>query len=135
MLGRSSRVSRGFPYLVIAKADQLAFPFFYNALALVERLLTFPGPDPRAPTPQPIRIRPGSLKFSETQPLGLSSGGRKANCRDAGSWYVNRLELWRRIAHLSGEDVTPWKPAKVAEELQFCEAALPISHLSCGLGA
>ena len=26
-------------------------------------------------------------------------------------------------------------PAKVAEELQFCEAALPISHLSCGLGA
>lgn len=26
-------------------------------------------------------------------------------------------------------------PAKVTEELQFCEATLPISHLSCRLGA
>ena len=108
--------------------SKLAADYFHQVLKEVEPELAKQNPDANVPYLAADSYSGlGDLELRNARQSRGNAATQKASWTQARVWYLKSLEAWHRIDHslpMASSGFYAGDPAKVAKNLQFCEAAL-----------
>jgi non-specific serine/threonine protein kinase/serine/threonine-protein kinase len=115
-----------------ARSSKLAAEYFHQVLKGVEPELAKQNPDPSVPyLAADSSSGLGDLEQRKARQSSEALAKRRESWAQAREWYVKSLEAWHKIEHplpVAPSGFDAGDPARVAKNLQLCDAALSSPH-------